>query len=110
MLINTNFDVSFELIAGHQTLSEFLASLSRSSRSQLIITLGSPLLLDKKVFRPDEIWITERGDFGDTLLLSLSDYKKSIKNREVWKGCQHDRIGGIYTTLHMAALEVGRLK
>jgi AAA15 family ATPase/GTPase len=108
--VNTQFDNSFELILAHKKLAKFLDSCNKDSSSQFIITLSSPLLLDKMLFRPDEIWITERGDFGDTLLLSLSDYKKSIKNREVWKGYQGNKIGGIYTTLHMAALEVGRFK
>ncbi|MDR2405011.1 MAG: hypothetical protein LBE27_01400 [Deltaproteobacteria bacterium] len=108
--INTQFDNSFELILAHQTLAEFLETCTPHSRSQFILTLSSALLLDKMLFRPDEIWITERGDFGNTKLLSLSDYKKSIKSREVWKGYKHNKIGGIYTTLHMAALDVGRFK
>jgi hypothetical protein len=107
--VNTRFDSSFDLILAHQTLSGYLDCLSSESRSQFILTLGNALLLDKKIFRPDEIWITERGDFGNTKIVSLSEYKKSLKSREAWKAYPHDKVGGIYTTLHIAALEVGAL-
>jgi hypothetical protein len=108
--VNTRFDESFDLISAHRTLSGFLDGSTRDSRSQFILTLSSPLLLDRKLFRPDEIWITERGDFGNTSLLSLSDYRKSTKSRDAWKGYSSSRIGGIYPALHMAALESGRRK
>jgi hypothetical protein len=102
------FDAAFEPIRARTIISDYLDSCGRDSRTQLVITSANPLLLDKKVFRTDELWIAEPGDYGNTRLLSLGEYKKTIKDKEVWRDFNPERIGGIYTPLLMAALEAGR--
>ncbi|MDR1038565.1 MAG: ATP-binding protein [Deltaproteobacteria bacterium] len=102
------FDSAFDPIPARTIISDYLDSCSRDSRTQLIITSANALLLDKKVFRPDELWIAEPGDFGNTRLLSLGEYKKTIKKKAVWRDFKTGRIGGIYTPLLMAALEAGK--
>ncbi|MDR3155071.1 MAG: hypothetical protein LBW85_12590 [Deltaproteobacteria bacterium] len=102
------FDSAFDPIQARTVISDYLDSRSRDSRTQLIITSSNALLLDKKVFRPDELWIAEQGDYGNTRLLSMGEYKKTLKQKPVWKNFKTARIGGIYTPLLMAALEAGQ--
>ncbi|MDR2613178.1 MAG: hypothetical protein LBG06_10295 [Deltaproteobacteria bacterium] len=103
-----SFDAAFDLIRARTVISDYLDSCSRESRTQLVITTANALLLDKMVFRPDELWIAEPGEFGNTRLLSMGEYKKTLKEKAVWKNFNTGRIGGIYTPLLMAALEAGR--
>ncbi|MDR2459797.1 MAG: hypothetical protein LBE38_03290 [Deltaproteobacteria bacterium] len=99
---------SFDLIQAREIIAEYLERCSQQTRSQIITTTGNALLLDKKVLRPDEIWISEPGNYGNTKLLSLGDFRKTIKEKPAWKGVKSKCIGGIYTTLLMAALEVNQ--
>jgi AAA15 family ATPase/GTPase len=105
--VSNYFDNAFELIRARGLLAQYLEGCDKDRRSQFILTLSNALLLDKKLFRQDEIWIAEHGDFGNTRVLSMGDYKKSVKGREAWRDPRNNRIGGIYTPLIMAALEVG---
>ncbi|MDR2349135.1 MAG: hypothetical protein LBF41_00730 [Deltaproteobacteria bacterium] len=102
------FENAFDLIKTRTLLSDFLGNLTKDSRSQFIVSTSNALLLDKKVLRPDEIWITEPGEYGNTMLASLPDFRKRLKSKPVWQGIDSNTIGGIYTTLLMAALEVNR--
>jgi hypothetical protein len=102
------FDAAFDPIRARTVIGDYLDSCSRDSRTQLIITSANALLLDKKVFRPDELWVAEPGDYGNTRLLSLSEFKRTLRDKPVWEGFNTARIGGIYTPLLMAALEAGQ--
>ncbi|MDR1079947.1 MAG: ATP-binding protein [Deltaproteobacteria bacterium] len=102
------FDAAFDPIRARSLISDYLDSCSEESRTQLIITSANALLLDKKVFRTDELWVAEPGDFGNTRLLSLGEYKKSIREKAAWRDFKTAKIGGIYTPLLMAALEAGQ--
>jgi hypothetical protein len=97
---------AFDLIRAREVLANYLSFCKKDTRSQLVVTTSNALLLDKKVFRPDEIWISEPGNYGDTKFLSLSEFRKTVKGKSVWKGISSKGIGGIYTPLLMAALEV----
>jgi hypothetical protein len=101
-------EAAFDLIQAREMISEYLDRCSKDSRSQIVVTTSNALLLDKKVLRPDEIWISEPGIYGNTRLLSLGDFRKTIKDKPAWKGVKNKCIGGIYTTLLMAALEVNQ--
>ncbi|MDR1312175.1 MAG: ATP-binding protein [Deltaproteobacteria bacterium] len=102
------FDAAFDPIRARTLISDYMDSCARGTRTQLIITSANALLLDKKLFRSDELWIAEPGDYGNTRLLSLGEYKKSIREKTVWRNFKTGRIGGIYTPLLMAALEAGQ--
>ena len=43
--------------------------------AQFIITAHDPTLLDKDVFRRDQIWFVDRNQFGASELYPMSDFK-----------------------------------
>jgi hypothetical protein len=101
------FDSAFDPIRARTVISDYMDTCTRDSRTQLMVTSSNALLLDRKLFRQDELWIAEPGDYGNTRLLSLGEYKKTLKAKAVWQNFKTSRIGGIYTPLLMAALEAG---
>ena len=61
---------------------------------QLIFTTHEPNLLDKELFRQDEIWFAEKNTDGSTDLYSLSDFKEH-KTIDIRKGYLSGRYGSI---------------
>ncbi len=62
----------------HPKLSRFLVNLfhyneSNPKNAQLILATHETNLLDKSLFRKDQIWLTEKDEQGRTELFSLSD-------------------------------------
>ena len=56
--------------------------------SQLIFTTHDTNLLSSELFRRDQIWFTEKDNFGATKLYSLYDYKpqnKRIRTDEMYE-------------------------
>ncbi len=63
----------------HPKLTQFILGLFNSnewnsSNAQLIFSSQSTNLLDKRFFRRDQIWFTEKNKFGATDLYSLAEY------------------------------------
>ncbi len=64
----------------HPLITNFIIKLFHSSehnphQSQLIFNTHDTNLLSSKVFRRDEIWFTEKDNFGESHLYSLVDFK-----------------------------------
>ncbi|HIE01605.1 MAG TPA: ATP-binding protein [Thiotrichaceae bacterium] len=64
----------------HPKLCRFLISLFHNSKSnpqnaQLILATHETSLLDKYLFRKDQIWFTEKNGLGETELFSISDFE-----------------------------------
>jgi uncharacterized protein len=67
--------------------------------AQLIFTTHNTSLLSAKLFRRDQIWLTEKNEYGVSDLYSLADFKdglKSIRNDEsIEKNYLTGKYGGI---------------
>lgn len=64
----------------HPNLSKKLVSLFHEynfSGAQFIITAHDPTLLDKQIFRRDQIWFVDRDQFGVSQLYPMSSFKAS---------------------------------
>ena len=64
----------------HPLLSKILIELFHSEHTnpkgaQLVFTTHDITLLSKSIFRKDQIWFTEKDDFGKTDLFSAQDFK-----------------------------------
>jgi AAA15 family ATPase/GTPase len=105
LYVFNRLDETFDPIKARTVISSYLDSLTANSHSQVVFTTSNPLLLDKMLFRPDEIWVTEHFPLGVTKLSSLISFRSSIKSKPAWKGVKLNKIGGIYPALLMAALE-----
>ncbi len=67
----------------HPLLTKYIISLFNSSdnkNAQLIFATHDTNLLDKRFFRRDQIWFTEKNKFKSSDLYSLLDYKEKPRN------------------------------
>lgn len=68
----------------HTQLTKKLIELfhkHNKNAAQLIFTSHDTTLLDKELFRRDQIWFTEKGQFGSSQLYSLADFKtENVRN------------------------------
>ncbi|TAE01123.1 MAG: ATP-binding protein [Bacteroidetes bacterium] len=68
------FDMSL-----HPFLSRFLIQLynhpiSNPNKAQLIFVSHEPHILDKNIMRADQIWFTDKNEFGETEIYSAQDF------------------------------------
>lgn len=82
----------------HPAVSILIAQLFNSQDNnkggQLIFNTHDTTLLDKTIFRRDQIWFTEKNENRATELYSLSEFKP-IKNESLQKGYLQGRYGAI---------------
>jgi hypothetical protein len=76
-------------------LEHFLAQRTNSSRSQLIFTTHDTQLMTQDIFRRDEIWITERDQFGASKLVAFSEFKDVRKDKDIRRSYLQGRMGGV---------------
>jgi len=76
-------------------LEHFLEQRTNSSRSQLIFTTHDTQLMTQDIFRRDEIWITERDQFGASKLVAFSEFKDVRKDKDIRKSYLQGRLGGV---------------
>lgn len=88
-------DRSLHTILTRALIESYLSSCSASSRSQFIFTTHDALLMDQRLFRRDEIWVTERESDGSSDLFSFSDYKDARKDKDIRKSYLQGRLGGV---------------
>lgn len=69
-------------------------SESKEAKGQIIFTTHESCLLDQTIFRPDEIWFTQKDVNQSTQLYPLSDYNIH-KTANIENGYLNGRYGGI---------------
>ena len=77
----------------HPLLQKYLINLfyEGSTKGQLIYTTHDTTLLDKQFMRRDQVWFTNKNEFGESSIYSLAEFK--IRNV---KSFGKDYLGGIY--------------
>ena len=82
----------------HPSLSMLIANTfnqkANDNSAQLLFTTHDTTLLDKTIFRRDQIWFTEKNDNRATELYPLIDFKP-CKNESLQKGYLQGRYGAI---------------
>ena len=84
----------------HPYLSKLLVTLFQSphinkNNAQLIFTSHNPTLLDRTLFRRDQIWFTEKDEFGVSDLYSLQDFSDVREDTPFDKWYLAGKFGGI---------------
>lgn len=51
--------------------------------------------MDQQLLRRDEMWVTERDIFGNSNLLSFSEYKDVRYDKDIRKSYLQGRLGGV---------------
>ncbi|MBF0456975.1 MAG: ATP-binding protein [Nitrospirae bacterium] len=79
----------------HTIISKELVKLfnNNDKNAQFVITTHDTNLLDKRYFRRDQIWFTEKDQYGATDLYSLIEFKIDKKNDDYY---ERDYIKGRY--------------
>lgn len=84
----------------HPNLAKALVMLFQSKKAnpknaQLIFTTHETTFLDKDFFRRDQIWLTEKNDYGETELFSLQDFDEVREDTPFDKWYMAGRFGGL---------------
>ena len=88
-------DRSLHTLLTRALIESYLGCCSTSSRSQFVFTTHDALLMDQRLLRRDEIWVTERKSDGSSNLFSFSDYKDARKDKDIRKSYLQGRLGGV---------------
>ncbi|PSL31973.1 AAA family ATPase [Chitinophaga ginsengisoli] len=83
----------------HPRLSKFLVRLfnnpiSNPKNSQLVVATHEVTLLDKEVFRKDQIWFSEKNKYGVTDLFSAKDFEGVRDDTPFDKWYMNGKFGG----------------
>ncbi len=88
-------DRSIHPLLARQMLESYLSSCISTSRKQLLMTTHNVQLMDQKLLRRDELWITERETNGETSLASFSEFKDVRYDKDIRKSYLQGRLGGV---------------
>ena len=88
-------DRSLHTLLTRSLIESYLGCCSASSRSQVIFTTHDALLMDQRLLRRDEIWVTERKSDGSSDLFSFSNYKDARNDNDIRKSYLQGRLGGV---------------
>jgi AAA15 family ATPase/GTPase len=88
-------DRSLHTLLTRSLIESYLNCCSASSRAQFIFTTHDALLMDQRLLRRDEIWVTERKSDGSSDLFSFGEYKDARKDNDIRKSYLQGRLGGV---------------
>lgn len=88
-------DRSLHHLLTHALISSYLASCTKGTRNQLLMTTHDALLMDQDLFRRDEMWVTERKPDGSSTLVAFSDYHDVRYDKDLRKSYLQGRLGGV---------------
>ena len=88
-------DRSLHTLLTKRLLETYLSSCSAESRAQLLFTTHNVLLMDQRLLRRDEMWVTERNADGVSSLFSFSEYKDVRYDKDIRKSYLQGRLGGV---------------
>jgi AAA15 family ATPase/GTPase len=88
-------DRSLHSLLTRELLERYLLQRKDSSRSQLIFTTHDLQLMDQAIFRRDEMWVTDRDEWGASDLIAFSDYKDVRRDKDIRKSYLQGRMGGV---------------
>ncbi len=88
-------DRSLHSLVTQNLLEMYLSHCHQNSRSQLILTTHDVLLMDKKILRLDEMWVTERTPEGCSKLYSFSEFSDARHDSHLGQSYLEGRLGGI---------------
>ena len=88
-------DRSIHTLLTRQLLSLYLQTCNKDSRTQLIFTTHDVQLMDQRLLRRDEMWVTERNEIEGSSLISFADYKNIRKDKRIRTSYLQGRLGGI---------------
>jgi AAA15 family ATPase/GTPase len=92
-------DRSLHTLLTRELLGFYLSSCSQDTRSQLLFTTHDVMLMDQRLLRRDEMWVTERDGHGASTLTALLEYKGIGDDTDIRKAYLHGQLGGVPNVL-----------
>lgn len=89
-----DFDQSMHSILTERLLESYLETCEENTRSQLIIMTQDLNIMDSRLLRKDEMWLTEREDDGSSNLVSMCEFEDLVEG-EIRTNYLQGRMGGI---------------
>ncbi|MDR1872823.1 MAG: ATP-binding protein [Deltaproteobacteria bacterium] len=99
-----DFDRSLHTVLLCKLIKGYLSDFNKDTLTQLIFTCHDITLIDQRIFRWDEIWVTERDYDGAAKLIPFSDYKDIRYDKDIRKSYLQGRFGGIPSILFPGSL------
>ena len=93
-LLSDELDLHLHPHLTHSIIKLFHDTGQSGKGGQIIFTTHDVSLLERKLFRRDQIWFTEKNEFGSTELYSAWDYKVR-KDESLAKGYLAGRYGAV---------------
>jgi AAA15 family ATPase/GTPase len=96
VILIDEFGTSMHSLLSKHLLKAFNAKFGdkNASTAQLIFTTHDTNLMTRELFRPDQIWIAEKDDLGNSKLFPLSDFKL-LKGKDLQTTYMQGLYGGI---------------
>ncbi|MCY3985420.1 MAG: ATP-binding protein [Candidatus Dadabacteria bacterium] len=88
-------DRSLHPLLTRKLIQTYLDSCNAQSRGQLMFTMHDVSLMDQRLFRRDEMWVTEKNSEGSSEIFSFNDYKGIRYDKDIRKSYLQGRLGGI---------------
>ena len=95
VLVIDEIDRSLHTLLTRRLIEIYLTACSEDTRTQLLLTTHDVMLMDQKLLRRDEMWVTERDASGTSSLFSFSEFKDVRRDKDVRKSYLQGRLGGI---------------
>ena len=95
VIVIDEIDRSLHTLLTRRLIEMYLSACSADTRTQLLLTTHDVMLMDQKLLRRDEMWVTERDSSGASTLFSFSEFKDVRYDKDVRKSYLQGRLGGI---------------
>jgi len=93
-LVVDELETSLHPLLARELIQVFLSKEAAARQPQLLVATHDTTLLDPSLFRRDQVWFTEKDDFGAAVLYSLAEHRE----RKARKGeaMQKRYLAGLY--------------
>lgn len=88
-------DRSLHTLLIRRLIEDYLDRCSPDSRWQMLVSTHDVMLMDQKLLRRDEMWLTERDENGCSTLLSIGDFMDLRCDVDVARHYLLGRMGGV---------------
>jgi len=96
ILVIDEFNTRLHPLLTRKIIEVFNSKKGNPNNAQLIFTTHDTNLLDREIFRRDQIYFTEKDQYGESHLYSLIEYKTKPRNDEAYeKNYIAGKYGGI---------------
>jgi len=95
VLLIDEIDTSLHPKLAKTLIQLFQLLIANPKNAQIIFSTHETAFLDKDLFRKDQIWFTEKNDYGETELFSVQDFDKVREDTPFDKWYMAGKFGGI---------------